>query len=232
MPTAVLVALLGSVVAAVQPTTGEKAREAWQRVPQIIDAMKIGPDSVVADIGAGYGFLTVRLATVVGGSGKVYAVDSGDDALQHLRQRMEDERLSNVVVIAGAPGDPHLPVAAVDAVVVVNAYHEFTFFDDMLGHIRDALKPDGRLVLVEPVPQKAGQTRAEQERDHVIDPDLVVADVTRAGPTVIQKEDRFVKRVDPTGEYYESLVVAQRRPTPRDAFSAAPASVRPRTLAR
>jgi predicted methyltransferase len=59
-----------------QTIAGERAREAWQRVPEIIAAMRIGPGSIVADVGAGYGFLTVRLAPVVGDTGKVYAVDS------------------------------------------------------------------------------------------------------------------------------------------------------------
>jgi predicted methyltransferase len=207
----ILFLVLAAAAASAQPLAGEKAREAWQRVPDVAAAMQVRAGGIVADIGAGYGFMTVRLAPMVGSAGKVYAVDSGEDALRNLRRRVTDEHLDNVIVVDGDAHDPHLPAGALDAAVIINAYHEFAFFDDMLAHISEALKPGGRLVIAEPVPQKPGQTRAEQATAHVIEPDLVVADLTRAGFAIVQRDDRFVKRPDSTGEYYYSLVVGERR---------------------
>lgn len=140
----ILCLLLLPVFAAAQPLEGEEKREAWYRVPEIAAAMGVKGGSVVADVGAGYGFLTVRLAALVGKQGKVYAVDTADDPLKMLRQRAKDAPLSNIEVIEGTADDPRLPSGALDAVVVVDAYHEMTEHEAMLTAIRRALKPGGR----------------------------------------------------------------------------------------
>jgi precorrin-6B methylase 2 len=174
--------------------------------------LNIGPGSTVADVGAGYGFLTVRLAPVVGAKGRVFAVEASADPLDRLRRRIADEHLDNVTVVAGDQHDPHLPVGALDAVTILNAYHEFTFVDDMLSHLREALKPGGRLVTLEPVPKAAEQTREQQKAAHVIPPELVVQDLQRAGFILVRRDDEFVKHPE-TGGFY-ALIVSER---PRSA---------------
>lgn len=83
------------------PPANEVAREKWQRVPDLLAAMAVRDGSTVADIGAGRGFLTVRLAAAVGPSGKVYGVDISPDVLSRLRQRVAKANLTNVAVIEG-----------------------------------------------------------------------------------------------------------------------------------
>jgi ubiquinone/menaquinone biosynthesis C-methylase UbiE len=124
-------------------------REAEEHPDAALDAIGIVPGSTVADIGAGAGYMTWRLAARVGPAGKVYANDIQPKMLELLRRNMEERKLPNVVPVLGAADDPRLPRAAIDLAVLVDVYHEFSGPQQMLQHIREALRPDGRLVLVE-----------------------------------------------------------------------------------
>ena len=184
-----------SGVSAPRQTSREVTREGWQRVPDVVKALGIGPGSVVADVGAGGGFFTVRLAKIVGPQGRVIAVDVDKSVIRGLQQRVETEKLSNVEVVQGAVDDPMLPPGELDGVLIVNAYHEMTEHQVMLGHIKRALKPGGRLVLVEPNrPSQKGRTREELALDHLIDPESVRQDLTDAGFEVMAFEERFAKQ--------------------------------------
>ena len=123
-------------------------REAWQKPDQIMDAMGIADGSVVADIGAGGGWFTMRLAQRVGPNGLVYAEDVQQEMVDAIRRRIERERVRNVRAVRGSATDPNLPRGQ-DAVLIVNSYHEM---DDpekpkdiltLLRRIADALKPQG-----------------------------------------------------------------------------------------
>src|SRR5437016_2216313 len=83
-------------------------RDTWQRVPEIFGAMGVAPGAVVADVGAGDGFLTTRLSHAVGAAGRIFAVDVSDRALERLRQRVQEDVLTNVTVVKGDANDPHL----------------------------------------------------------------------------------------------------------------------------
>jgi predicted methyltransferase len=182
-------------VSAPRQTSREITREGWQRVPDVIKALGVGEGSTVADVGAGGGFFTVRLAKLVGSKGRVLAVDVDRSMIRELRQRIESERLSNVEVIQDAAGDPKLPPGELDGVLIVNAYHEMTEHQAMLGHIKQALKPGGRLVLVEPNrPSQKGRTREDLAVDHLIDPDSVRQDLKEAGFEVIDFQELFAKQ--------------------------------------
>ena len=133
-----------------QKTRWEK-RDKWQDVPGIFEAMAVQPGSHVADIGAREGYLTVRLAEAVGPEGRVYAVDINANSLEKLRKNLAHEDTSRVALVHSEPDDPMLAEASLDAAVVVNSYHEFEAYEAMLKHIKVALKPGGRLVLVEPI---------------------------------------------------------------------------------
>ena len=162
------------------------------RIARLTTALDIRAGSVVADVGAGGGNYSVKLAREVGTQGRIYAVDVSSSALARLRTRVASEKLDNVVVVEGAADDPHLAAATLDAVLIVNAYHEMTEYAAMLRHIRDALKPGGRLVIVEPIADSARtHSRDQQTRQHQIAPDIVMKDVRAAGFDIISLEDPF-----------------------------------------
>lgn len=111
--------------------------------------LKIPKGAVVADVGAGSGYMTVRMAKIVGPEGKVYANDIQPAMLELLRKNVEKAKLTNVTPIQGALDDPRLPANALDLILMVDVYHEFSQPQKMLQKMREALKPTGRLVLVE-----------------------------------------------------------------------------------
>jgi ubiquinone/menaquinone biosynthesis C-methylase UbiE len=114
-----------------------------------LDVLKIPRGGVVADVGAGSGYFTVRLAERVGPTGKVYAVDIQPEMLRLLGLRLTKDRLSNVTLVQGDVDNPRLPAGTLDLELMVDVYHEFSAPQTMLRHLREALKPDGRLVLLE-----------------------------------------------------------------------------------
>jgi ubiquinone/menaquinone biosynthesis C-methylase UbiE len=124
-------------------------REQEEAPAKLIESLKIKPGSVVADVGAGSGYLTFRLADKVGPTGKVLAVDIQDEMLTLIRQRAKAKRVTNVEPVKGAEDDPKLPEAGVDLILMVDVYHEFEFPFEMTRAMVKALKPGGRLVFVE-----------------------------------------------------------------------------------
>ena len=114
-----------------------------------LDAITLMPGSVVADVGAGSGYMTVRMAKRVGPSGKVYANDIQPQMLTILRQRLEREKVANVELVLGTMDDPKLPANTLDLILMVDVYHEFAQPQPMLRKMRDSLKTGGRLVLLE-----------------------------------------------------------------------------------
>ena len=124
-------------------------REAEEQPEKALDALKLKPGMVVADIGAGVGYMSLRLARRVGPSGKVYANDLQPEMLAKLRENAVKARITNVVTVLGDAADPKLPANTMDLVLLVDVYHEFSQPQQMLRKIRETLKPDGRLVLLE-----------------------------------------------------------------------------------
>jgi ubiquinone/menaquinone biosynthesis C-methylase UbiE len=114
-----------------------------------LDIIGVKKGSTVADIGAGSGYMTVKLAKRVGANGMVYANDIQPAMLALLDKRLKSAKLANVTAVLGAIDDPKLPPASIDMALMVDVYHELSRPQEMLRHIRDALKPGGRLVLLE-----------------------------------------------------------------------------------
>ena len=128
----------------------DRAERVTEEEPDLaLDAIRITPRSVVADVGAGSGYMTVKMAKRVGAGGKVYANDIQPEMLERLRQRLLREKITNVETVLGTADDPKLPPSALDLILMVDVYHEFSEPQAMLRRMRDALKPDGRLVLLE-----------------------------------------------------------------------------------
>jgi len=124
-------------------------RAAEEAPDAALDAIGVARGAIVADIGAGVGYFTWRLAERVGQAGKVYAVDVQQGMLDQLRKNMAARKLANYEAVLGADDDPHLLAGRVDLALLVDVYHEFSKPQAMLDHIRASLKSDGRLVLVE-----------------------------------------------------------------------------------
>jgi predicted methyltransferase len=195
-PVLLLICSLGALPLLAQTRQAEEGRrEEWQKVDQILSAMGVRPGATVADVGAGDGFFTTRLARAVGADGRVFAVDIDEGALTRLRKRLEDEGIRNVFVVKGTATDPRLPERTLDAALIINAYHEMTDHQQVLVALRSALKPDGRLVIVEPISDvKRNGTRAEQTREHEIAPEFVQADARSAGFRIVGMQDPFTSR--------------------------------------
>jgi SAM-dependent methyltransferase len=124
-------------------------REAEERPDLLLPALHLKPGQVVADIGAGTGYYTRRLAKLTGPSGTVYAVDIQPEMLELLTNKMSELGIQNVRPALGTITDPKLPRAAVDLVLMVDVYHEFDHPYEMIQAICQSLKPNGRLVFVE-----------------------------------------------------------------------------------
>jgi predicted methyltransferase len=128
----------------------ERAEREFEEAPETaLDAMSIRSEMYVADVGAGVGYFVTRLAKRVGPHGRVYANDIQPEMLSRLKQRLREQKISNVEIILGKETDPMLPAGKMDVVLLVDVYHEFSQPQKMLRKIREALKPDGRLVLLE-----------------------------------------------------------------------------------
>ena len=204
---AVLEMLLLTVVAvAAQSIAAESSREKWQHVDEIFRAARIAAGSWVADVGAGDGFLTLRMAPVAGEKGRVFAVDIADAKLESLKRRVTEAHLGNVEIVKGEESDPHLPAGKLDAVIILNSYHEMPRFPEILQHIRQSLKPGGRLVIAEPGPLPAEQTRAEQIARHHISMTFVAEEMAGAGFTIVQQKEKFAQI--PEANWY-SLVAGE-----------------------
>jgi ubiquinone/menaquinone biosynthesis C-methylase UbiE len=131
------------------PWLDRAEREREEQPTRALQIMQIAPGMTVADIGAGSGYFTERLARLVGPTGRVFATDIQPGMIDLLKRRLSAQTIQNVSVILSEPSNPLLPDGTIDLALMVDVYHELGDPQTVLKHIRTALKPDGRLVLVE-----------------------------------------------------------------------------------
>ena len=124
-------------------------RQSEERPTMVIDALGLRGGEVVADLGAGSGYFSFRIAPKVGNAGKVLAVDVQDEMLETIRTRMVAQKVTNVEAVKASETDPHLRANSVDIVLMVDVYHELSYPFEVMAKVREALKPDGRVVFVE-----------------------------------------------------------------------------------
>ncbi|MFN0166212.1 MAG: class I SAM-dependent methyltransferase [Bryobacteraceae bacterium] len=128
----------------------ERGERTAEEEPDLaLDVLRIQKGDVVADVGAGVGYFAWRLAERVGPMGRVYAVDIQPEMLRLLEQNMARRKLTNVQAVLGTVDDPKLPAGEIDLILMVDVYHEFSEPQKMLRRMRAALKPTGRMVLLE-----------------------------------------------------------------------------------
>lgn len=156
----------------------DPARDAWQQPDRVIAALELSPAMVVADIGAGTGYFAMRLARAVP-RGQVIATDIEPDMVKYMTERAKREGLGNVRAVVTPPADPQLPEAGVDRILVVDVWHHI---DDRAGYARAlarALKPGGRLAIVDFTAAATHGPPAE----HRLPPDEVLGELRSAGLT-------------------------------------------------
>jgi ubiquinone/menaquinone biosynthesis C-methylase UbiE len=128
----------------------EREDRARQEQPEkALDALQLKPGMMVADVGAGTGFYSLRLAKAVGPNGVVFAEDIQPGMLARLKSNAQTAQVGNIVTVLGTESNPHLPEAKLDLVLLVDVYHEFSRPERMLDRIRESLKANGELVLLE-----------------------------------------------------------------------------------
>jgi ubiquinone/menaquinone biosynthesis C-methylase UbiE len=158
------------------PWLERREREREENPDLALRLLRIRDGATVADIGAGSGYMTLRLARIVGPAGRVYATDIQPGMLTLLQQNVTRAGLRNVIPVLGVQDDPRLPAGTIDLALMVDVYHELSQPQQVLRRIREALKPDGRLVLLEyraedpDVPirpeHKMSKAQVKQELEH------------------------------------------------------------------
>jgi ubiquinone/menaquinone biosynthesis C-methylase UbiE len=157
----------------------ERAQRDLEEMPEAaLDAIGIQKGMTVADVGAGVGYFSLRIAKRVGSTGKVYANDVQPEMLTMLKQRAAKAKVTNVVPVLGTESDPQLPAKSMDVILLVDVYHELSQPQLMLQKLRQALKDDGRLVLLE---FRKEDPRIPIRSDHKMSVDEVTAEVTPEG---------------------------------------------------
>jgi ubiquinone/menaquinone biosynthesis C-methylase UbiE len=154
----ILAGLISGRTGVLDPENANEARlNRLQPPAQVMDAVGIEPGMNVAEIGAGRGRFVVHLAVRVGKTGRIFAEDIHSPSLDHLRQRCKRWGLDQVTVIHGEENDPKLPENTLDLIFIISSYHHFADPEKLLGRARSALKPDGRLAIVEWLPFENSQ---------------------------------------------------------------------------
>ena len=180
------------------------------KVAEVIKALGVAQGSKVADIGAGGGDFEPSLSRSVGPEGRVFAEDISAGQIKRLRDRVKKEHLRQVRIIQGVADDPKLPASELDAALMVIMYHEIENHGRMLEHVMAALKPGGRLVIVDMTPHKTiNRPRADQVKNHVIAPDLAESEIKQAGFEEISRDDHFIDNPD---EESTRWLIAFRKP--------------------
>jgi SAM-dependent methyltransferase len=173
----------------------EGKRDGWQRPDDVIESLKLKDGNVVADVGCGVGYFSLKLAPKVAEHGSVLAEDILGESLTFLWIRAFLHRQSNIRVIHGDPDDPHLPKGGVDAVLIANSYHEFAKPLAILDHVFLALRPQGRLVVLDRGPPSYQvESRKIQMQRYQIARSIVEDEIRRSGFEVISRDDHFIDR--------------------------------------
>ena len=156
-------------------------RDAWQKPHDVIQALALKPDAIVADIGAGTGYFSVRFAHMLQ-QGRVYGVDTESDMVKYLADRAKREGLKNVTAVAGAPDDPRLPEKA-DLIILVDVYHHVGDRERYFRQLQKSLKPGGRVAVIDfRMDSPVGPPQSAR-----IAPERVKAELKRAGYALSQE---------------------------------------------
>ena len=187
-------------------------RDKWQKPDALIRLLGLEKGSTVADVGCHEGYMTFKLAQHVGPKGMVHAVDLDEGKLGKLRQRAEEQKLTQIRVVKGSENDPKLPQNSLDGVIILDTYHEMDAYEEVLQHIKASLKKDGRLVICEPIAdERRSLSRSEQERKHELALHFVLDDLKKAGFKIIFQKDNFIDRTGQKGDKMWVIVAGKEQ---------------------
>ena len=165
-------------------------RDKWMDVERLFELAGIEEGDHVADIGCHEGYFSIHLANKVGIRGKVFSVDVREDRLEKLNANASDRELFNITTILGDYDDPKLPERELDVVVIMDTYHEMKDYMTILEHVKLALKPSGKILIIEKLKSHAkNKSRQEQVSAHTLSPSFVKKELQQAGFKVIKQID-------------------------------------------
>ncbi|MCZ6713862.1 MAG: class I SAM-dependent methyltransferase [Deltaproteobacteria bacterium] len=168
------------------PFLESSSRDEWQLPDRVIETLSFPQDAVVADIGAGGGYFTERFSKRLEGTGHVFATDVQDEMIQALRERVRTRGLDNVTVVRASFDDPMLPDACCDLVFFSSVYKEIDGRIDYMGRVQRALRPGGRVAILEFRPEARGSGPPVDAR---LDPDQIVGELAAAGFVLVERHD-------------------------------------------
>jgi ubiquinone/menaquinone biosynthesis C-methylase UbiE len=178
----------------------EDARDRVGEAEEVMQLAGVAPGMSVADIGAGEGYYTVRLSPMVGARGRVLAQDIVPATRDRLAQRVQRENLQNVSVRLGVPADPRLPAQSFDRIFLVHMYHEVTEPYEFLWHLRDGLKRDGLIIVVD---------ADRSARRHGMPPAQLACELRAVGLEPVR-----LTRLTGSDSYFASFRIASAKPEP------------------
>lgn len=164
-------------------------RDAWQQPARVVEALDLAPGDVVADLGAGGGYFTFRLARAVAPQGRVYAIDIDPDMIDYLDQRIREDGIANVETVRAEPDDPKLPEGGVDLVFTCNTYHHLRDRPAYFARVRAGLRPGGRVAILDLRPGGLFQ----RIFPHATEADTIESEMRSAGYRVAARPD-FLER--------------------------------------
>jgi ubiquinone/menaquinone biosynthesis C-methylase UbiE len=168
------------------------SRDAEEKPVELVSRIGVRSGMVVADVGTGTGYMLPYLSRAVGDSGKVYAEDIFDDFLSAARKHAADSGLSNVQFIKGNEHSPELPARTFDVILALDSYHHYNYPQDMLAGFRKALKPDGRLAIVEYYKRPGAMGGGNNALQHIrLDDSGVIKEVEANGFALVSEQEQI-----------------------------------------
>jgi ubiquinone/menaquinone biosynthesis C-methylase UbiE len=180
--------------ASVAKNLGSPDRDQKQRPEELVKALGIKTGMTVADVGTGVGYMLPYLSRAVGPQGKVFAEDIFDDFLNKARAASEKAGLTNVEFVKGTEHNANLPAGGVDLIMALDSYHHFNYPQDMLAGFKSALKPGGRLAIVEYYKREGAMGGGNSALTHIrLDDAGVIKEVDGAGFTLVEEREHIPK---------------------------------------
>lgn len=202
----ILVLIIFLLYSAVLHAQGQNS-STWYDYGKLAEALNLQPGHRLADIGTNDGFYLNHFYPILGDSGHIFAVDINTRGFDRLHENMNRWGYYNITPVYSMENNPLLPDGLLDAILIRNAYHEFSDTRQMIRHLKRALKPGGRLVISDPMHEKyREQTRQSQEKEHVLDIRFAVEDLEEAGFRIIRTVPDFAR--EPSQGLYYWLLIA------------------------
>jgi predicted methyltransferase len=186
----------------------ERERDGWQRPDAILASLDLRPGQTVVDFGSGAGYFALKMAAAVQPGGRIVAIDLRRESLAFLWLRARLRGLWNVQTVVSTEHDPRLSASALDRALIANTYHELADPDPILAALHSALRPGGRLVIVDRRSRTPAQGAEGSSGHHDIEPDTVLQQVVAHGFRLLQEDDALVDRS--TDDEIWWLIVVER----------------------